>query len=136
MFSILNLNTKKKISLLIIFVIFMSCFSITTLESNDTFKYLDICEKLSNNDIVDFFYEAFIMQYNIVENKYRDRSFKIYSNNRIAVLFVSFDTNNIDKLINKSNLLLISENDSIQDIILLFIHNKDGKKSCFNRKYI
>lgn len=128
MFFNFSLKSKKKTSLLVVCVIFISCFSITTFESNKTYNSLNTSEKLSNDNIVDIFYETLVLQYNIAENKYRDKSFKIYSNDKTAVLFIFFVTNNADKLINKAYTHNVSRVDSIQDTILLFIHNKDGKK--------
>lgn len=128
MFYKLNTITKKQISLIIILVIFLSCISVITHDTDKDLGRFNINEKLSNNNVVDVYYEMLVLQYNIVENKCRERNFKINYNDRIAILFIFFAANNIDKLIKRSNRKNISEINLIQDTILLFIHNKDGKK--------
>jgi|GEM_PF-1675467 len=128
MFYKLNTITKKQISLIIILVIFLSCISVITHDTDKDLGRFNINEKLSNNNVVDVYYEMLVLQYNIVENKCRERNFKINYNDRIAILFIFFTANNIDKLIKRSNRKNISEINLIQDTILLFIHNKDGKK--------
>ncbi len=127
MFYNLNMITKKQISLIIILVIFLSCISVITHDTDKDFGRFNINEKLSNN-VVDVYYEMLVLQYNIVENKCRERNVKINYNDRIAILFIFFAANNIDRLIKISNRKSISEINLIQDTILLFIHNKDGKK--------
>ncbi len=128
MFCKLNMITKKRISLIIILVIFLSCISVIIHNADKDLGRFNINEKLSNNNVLDVYYEMLVLQYNIVENKCRDRNFKINYSDRIAILFVFFASNNIDKLIKKSNRKSILEINLIQDTILLFIHNKDGKK--------
>ena len=128
MFFELNNVTIKQLSLFIILVIFMSCITIITYDLDKDSKTFDVSEKLSNNDAVDAVYEMLVFQYNIADNKFKDRHMKINYNDKIAMLFVFLTNSNVDKIINKSNLKTISEIDLIQDTILLFIHNKDGKK--------
>lgn len=128
MFFELNNVTIKQLSLFIILVIFMSCITIITYDLDKDSKTFDVSEKLSNNDAVDAVYEMLVFQYNIADNKFKDRHMKINYNDKIAMLFVFLTNSNVDKIINKSNLMTISEIDLIQDTILLFIHNKDGKK--------
>lgn len=128
MFLKFNTKTKKQLSIIIIFVIFASCVSIISYDIDKDLKPFEVSENLMNANIADISYEMLALQYSIVQSRYKDRNLKTNFNDKAAMLIAFFAANNIDKSINKSNLRNISEIYSMHDTILMFIHDKDGKK--------
>ena len=126
MFLELNKITKKRMSLFIILVIFVSCISVVAFDLDKNLNTINLSETLSNTDIVEVSYEVLAFQDVISQNRYKN--FGVYINDKAAMLLSFFSTDGIDKSIYNTILRNISEIYFVHYTILIYIHKKDGKK--------
>jgi len=120
--------TKKQISSIVIFFVILSCITILSFDIDKEMKVLNVNNKILSTDIADMSYEALVFQDKLSQNRYRERSSRIKISDKIATLLVFCVANNIDKSFYNSILRNSSDVYLTHDTILLYIHNKDGKK--------
>ena len=126
--SYINFNLYKKFSIALALVIFMSCISIISFEVETKIDKIDVSEKLANSDIAEFSYEALVLHDKFIQNRCKYRNTKVNMNYKIAMQHSLIAINNIYKPNNTTIHKNISNVHFINETILMYIHEKDGKK--------